>query len=251
LMADRRVVGLASRRVRRFVSELQPHGRIARGDDSGGLMGLEELQGFDHVVRARLDESVTQLTSEFEGVHDEEHVRVMVDECAAQLSRGRVAAFVPTLAHRFARERLRAEARSGGLGEPGVPEVLFVSLTGGGRAQMAAALLDACAGDTCRVHSAGSDATDSIDQNVLAVMEEVGIDMSESFTRPLTREILGGADLVVTMGRSVGRVDVPDGTRHLQWRVGDPSGADLDEVRRVREDIERRVETLAAELRTA
>src|SRR5262249_47518572 len=104
LMADRRVVGLAPRRVRRFVSELQPHGRIARGDDPGGLMGLEELQGFDHVVRARLDESVTQLTSEFEGVHDEEHVRVMVDECAAQLSRGRVAAFVPTLAHRFARE---------------------------------------------------------------------------------------------------------------------------------------------------
>jgi protein-tyrosine-phosphatase len=52
----------------------------------------------------------------------------------------------------------------------------------------------------------------------------------------------------VTMGRSVGRVEIPAGTRHVEWRVGDPAGASLDEVRRVREDIERRVEAFADEL---
>ena len=60
--------------------------------------------------------------------------------------------------------------------------------------------------------------------------------------------MIGGADVIVTMGRSVGEIDVPAGVRHIDWRVGDPAGADLDEVRRVREDIGRRVEALADEL---
>src|SRR5262249_15617959 len=57
-----------------------------------------------------------------------------------------------------------------------------------------------------------------------------------------------GADVIVTMGRSVGYVEIPPTVRHVDWRVGDPAGAPIDEVRRVREDIERRVEALASEL---
>ena len=58
------------------------------------------------------------------------------------------------------------------------------------------------------------------------------------------------ADIIVTMGRSVGSVEIPATGRHVDWRVGDPAGAPFDEVRRVREDIERRVDALVAELPT-
>jgi protein-tyrosine-phosphatase len=97
-------------------------------------------------------------------------------------------------------------------------------------------------------HTAGSAAGGGVDPNVRAVMEEIDIDLSEEFSRPLTDEVLADADVVVTMGRSVGSVEVPESTRHVDWRVGDPSGADLDEVRRVREDIERRIVILVGEL---
>jgi protein-tyrosine-phosphatase len=98
------------------------------------------------------------------------------------------------------------------------------------------------------VHSAGSEATSAIDENVQAAMNEIGIDLSDEFTRPLTPEVLGNADMVVTMGRSVGEFQIPEHVRHVDWRVGDPAGAPLDEVRRVREDIERRVSALASSL---
>ena len=113
---------------------------------------------------------------------------------------------------------------------------------------MAAALLTRATGDTVRAHTAGSGAGVALDPAVVAVMEELGVDMAESFTRPLTPEVLAGVDVVVTMGRSVGLVEVPPTTRHVDWRVGDPAGADVDEARRVREDIERRIEALVREL---
>ena len=79
-------------------------------------------------------------------------------------------------------------------------------------------------------------------------MAEVGIDLSGEFTRPLTAEVLADADLVVTMGRSIGELELPERIRHLDWRVGDPAGAPLEEVRRVREDIGRRIAELAETL---
>jgi arsenate reductase len=79
-------------------------------------------------------------------------------------------------------------------------------------------------------------------------MAEIGVDLTDEFTRPLTPEVLGNADIVVTMGRSVGELELPNRVRHVDWRVGDPSGAPLDEIRRVREDIGRRVVALAETL---
>ena len=63
--------------------------------------------------------------------------------------------------------------------------------------------------------------------------------------------MLRAADVVVTMGHSVGAVEVPESVRRVDWRVGDPTGADFDEVRRVRDDIERRVRALLDELGVA
>jgi arsenate reductase (thioredoxin) len=75
-----------------------------------------------------------------------------------------------------------------------------------------------------------------------------GIDLSEAYANPLVPEVIAAADLVVTMGRSVGAVEFPEGTRREDWRVGDPTGAPVDEVRRVRDDIDERVQALLAEL---
>ena len=211
-------------------------------------MGLEDFLGFDRAVELRLDKVVDELAHEFDGVYDRERVGSVVGESARQLSGGTVAAFVPILAERFARERLRAQAQGEGRLEKTAYEVLFVSLTGGGRAQIGAALLAGRAGESVSVHSAGSRTVGEIDANVRAVMEEVGIDLSDAFTKPLTPEVMSSADLVVTMGRSVGEVEIPSTTRHFDWRVGDPAGLPLNEVRRVREGIERRVDLLATTL---
>ncbi|HZC30163.1 MAG TPA: low molecular weight phosphatase family protein [Gaiellaceae bacterium] len=129
-----------------------------------------------------------------------------------------------------------------------MPQVVFVSLTGAGRAQVAAAILARRAGDTLGVHCAGQAISAEIEDNVRTALSEVGIDLTDAFNRPLTDEILARADVVVTMGYSVGQVAIPGSARHVDWRVGDPTGADLDEVRRVREDIERRVHGLVEEL---
>jgi arsenate reductase (thioredoxin) len=211
-------------------------------------MGLEDLLGFETAVQDRLDKVVDELSLEFAGIFDREQVRGIVDESARQLSGRNVSSFVPILAERFARERLRVQAQAKGLLRKAESEVLFVSLSGGGRAQIGAALLALRAGDSVSVHSAGSHAGGAIDPNVRTVLEEVGIDLSEAFTKPLTPEVLTGADLVVTMGRSVGLIEIPATIRHLDWRVGDPAGAPLEEVRLVRDDIARRIDLLAASL---
>jgi len=211
-------------------------------------MGLAEFPGFDDAMRLRLASAVDRLSEEFEDLHDREAIRVLVDESARELSSAGITPFVHILAERFARERLRAQAQAEGrLAKPAL-EVLFVSLTGGGRSEIGAALLARRAGDAVSVHSAGSQAVAEIDQNVRVAMDEVGIDLGEAFTKPLSPEVLSSADVVVTMGRSVGPVEIPATVRHVDWRVGDPAGAPIDEVRRVREDIERRVDALAGEL---
>jgi protein-tyrosine-phosphatase len=74
------------------------------------------------------------------------------------------------------------------------------------------------------------------------------VDTSEFFVRPVSRDILAGADVIVTMGHSVGKVELPEEAKHEDWRVGDPVGASMEETRRVRDDIERRVRALLVEL---
>jgi protein-tyrosine-phosphatase len=199
-------------------------------------------------VPTRLASAVDQLAEEFEDIFERPHVEAVVQQSAKQLEGATVASFVPILAHRFARERLRAQAQTEGKLGKSAPEVVFVSITGGGRARMAASLLERIAGDNANIHTAGSGVSSGIDPNVRIAMEELGIDLSDKFSRPVTDEVLGAADVVITMGRSVGEVEIPTTARHLDWRVGDPAGAELDEVRRVRGDIERRVNELLADL---
>ena len=80
------------------------------------------------------------------------------------------------------------------------------------------------------------------------MIAELDVDPDEAFARPVTDEVLRAADVVVTMGHSVGVIDIPQDVRHEDWRVGDPIGAPIGEIRRVRADIEHRVRALLSEL---
>ena len=113
---------------------------------------------------------------------------------------------------------------------------------------MAAALTSLLSDGAVTAHAAGASQHGVLDPTVEAVIRELGVDTSEFFVRPVSRDILDAADVIVTMGHSVGAVELPQGVRRDDWRVGDPIGASIEETRRVREDIERRVRALLAEL---
>jgi len=128
-----------------------------------------------------------------------------------------------------------------------VPEVLFVCVHNAGRSQMAAALLDHHARGNVHVRSAGSTPADEINPAVVEAMGEVGLDLSKEFPKPLTDEAVQGADVVVTMGCG-DACPVYPGKRYLDWDLTDPAGQTVEEVRPIRDEIDRRVRRLLAEL---
>jgi protein-tyrosine-phosphatase len=128
-----------------------------------------------------------------------------------------------------------------------VPEVLFVCVHNAGRSQMAAALLDHHAGGRVHVRSAGSAPADTINPAVVAVMEEVGLDLSKEFPKPLTDDVVRAADVVITMGCGDACPFYP-GKRYLDWELDDPAGRTIEQVRPIRDDIDLRVQQLLAEL---
>ncbi len=127
------------------------------------------------------------------------------------------------------------------------PEVLFVCIHNAGRSQMAAALLQHYADGRVRVRSAGSEPADQVNPAVVAVMDEMGIDLRREIPKRLTDEAAEEADVIVTMGCGDACPFYP-GKRYLDWELQDPAGQNVDTVRSIRDDIERRVKTLLEEL---
>ena len=127
------------------------------------------------------------------------------------------------------------------------PEVLFVCVHNAGRSQMAAALLDRYAQGRVIVRSAGSTPADEVNPVVVTAMQEIGIDISTAFPKPLTDHAVEASDVVITMGCGDACPIFP-GKRYLDWDLPDPSGKPLDEVRPIRDEIDRRVRALADEL---
>ena len=128
-----------------------------------------------------------------------------------------------------------------------VPQVLFVCIHNAGRSQMAAALLDHEARGRVRVASAGSQPAAELNPAVVAVMAEIGLDLSREFPRPLTGEQVRAADVVITMGCGDACPFYP-GKRYLDWDLPDPAGLGADAVRPIRDDIRQRVRQLLGEL---
>jgi arsenate reductase len=127
------------------------------------------------------------------------------------------------------------------------PEVLFVCVHNAGRSQMAAGLVRLRSGGRIHVRSAGSDPADTINPAVIEAMDEIGVDMSEEFPKPLTDEVVRAADVVITMGCGDACPIYP-GKRYEDWALEDPAGQDLETVRGIRNDLDARIQALVGEL---
>jgi arsenate reductase len=158
-----------------------------------------------------------------------------------------VTTFLPVLTERFAKDRLTALARAEGVIVSHIPEVLFVCVHNAGRSQMAAALLDHHAAGRVHVRSAGSAPADRVNPAVAAALAEIDLDISKEFPQPLTDAVARAADVIVTMGCG-DACPVYPGKRYLDWQLPDPAGKPLEEVRPIRDEIDRRVQALLAEL---
>ena len=201
----------------------------------------------DLITRGHLEKGLEGLCEEFAGTFSPETVERFMAESMEKLGAARVRAFVPLFVHRFARERLRALGQVEGKIAKPVPEVLFVCVQNAGRSQMAAALLDHLAEGRVHVRSAGSAPAEEINPAVVTAMSELRIDVSKEFPKPLTDEVVEAADAVITMGCGDACPIYP-GKRYEDWEVDDPAEADLDGVRRIRDDIAERVRRLLAEV---
>ncbi len=127
--------------------------------------------------------------------------------------------------------------------------VLFVCLHNAGRSQISQALFERAAAGRHSALSAGTTPAEHVHPEVVEVMRELGIDLSGRRPQLLTRELAEQADLIVTMGCGDACPYIP-GKRYLDWDLPDPRGRPLSEVRATRDDLARRVTTLAGALDT-
>jgi arsenate reductase len=202
----------------------------------------------DPITRQHVEKAAEALEDEFAGIFSRATIERFIAESVDLLGGSKVTVFVPVLAHRFARERLKALGQAEGRITKEVPEVLFVCVQNAGRSQIAAGLVTLRSGGLVGVRSAGSDPAESVNPLVSKVMAEVGVDLEDAFPKPLTDEVVRAADVVVTMGCGDACPIYP-GKRYEDWVVGDPAeAASLDEVRRIRDDVDGRVRQLLAEL---
>jgi arsenate reductase (thioredoxin) len=202
----------------------------------------------DPITRQRVDRAADALQEEFAGTFGRETIARYIADSADLLGSSSISAFVPLLAHRFARERLKALAQAEGLILKEQPEVLFVCVHNAGRSQMAAGLLTLRSEGRIHVRSAGSTPGDSISPLVVEAMTELGIDLAEAFPKPLTDDFVRAADVVVTMGCGDACPIYP-GKHYEDWDLPDPAvSGSLETVRAIRDEIDSRVQRLIARL---
>ncbi|MFB4294668.1 arsenate reductase ArsC [Nonomuraea sp. ATR24] len=188
------------------------------------------------------------LATEFAGTFGTETIERFLHTSYDQFAgRAVIANYLPLLAERFARQRLRALARVEGKDASGVPIVLFLCVHNAGRSQMALGFFTHLAGRRALGWSGGTEPGELINPAVVEVMHERGIDITGEFPKPWTSEIVQAADVVVTMGCG-DACPVYPGRRYLDWGLDDPEGKTSEQIRPIPDDIERRVRALLADL---
>jgi protein-tyrosine-phosphatase len=125
--------------------------------------------------------------------------------------------------------------------------VLFVCLHNAGRSQMSQALFERAAAGKHTALSAGTTPAEHVHPEVIAVMSELGIDLSDRQPQLLTRELAEQADVVVTMGCGDACPYIP-GKRYIDWDLPDPKGRPIVDVRATRDEIARRIDSLLTDL---
>ncbi len=192
---------------------------------------------------------VADLSGRFAGVFAPETVERYVQESYALLAENaKVTRYLPSLASRFAADRLSALAKVESGGHDHIPEVLFVCVQNAGRSQMAAGILRHLAGDAVRVRTAGSQPARAVRSVIVTALDEIGVPIGGEFPKPLTDEVVRAADVVITMGCG-DACPVYPGKQYLDWDLADPVGLPIARVRDIRDDIEARVRALLTTLR--
>jgi protein-tyrosine-phosphatase len=193
-------------------------------------------------------QAAERLRRQFAGSLNTETIeRFMTDSLDMLTARATTGAWVPLLAERFTRDRLRALARLQSDTTTLSPSILFLCVHNAGRSQMAAGWARRLGGDRVDVFSGGSEPADRVNQAAVEAMAEVGIDIRGEIPQPWADEIVRAADVIVTMGCG-DACPVYPGKRYLDWELDDPSGKPVEEVRSIRDDLEARVRALLAEL---
>ena len=130
---------------------------------------------------------------------------------------------------------------------PPLASVLFVCVHNAGRSQMAAGFLNHLAGDRIEVRSAGSVPGNQVNPAAVEAMREVGVDIAAQTPKLLTTEAVQASDYVITMGCGDACPIFP-GKTYLDWQLDDPAGQGVAAVRPIRDEIERRITALIAEI---
>ena len=197
---------------------------------SEGMFEIKDLEGVRRRIAERIDDS-------FKGVFAKETIHRYVQESYELLAKdAKVLVHLPSLAERFAKDRLKALAITQDLLSKDKPRILFVCVHNAGRSQMAAGFAMQLGGENVSVLSAGSSPSDSIPENVKAAMADKGVFLDSFFPKPLTDEVVRAADVVITMGCGDACPIYP-GKRYLDWDLKDPSELNLAETLKVRDEI--------------
>jgi arsenate reductase len=208
----------------------------------------------DHRPNLSIDQQLalrtaaTRLQAEFDGTFGTETIERFLHSSYDQFaSRSSIPNFLPLLAERFARQRLHVLAKVEGRTHDGKPTVLFLCVHNAGRSQMAMGFFQHLAGAGAVAWSGGSEPGYEINPSAVAAMAEREIDITGEFPKPWTDEIVRAADVVITMGCGDACPVFP-GKKYLDWELDDPAGKSVEDVRPVRDEIERRVRGLLDEL---
>jgi protein-tyrosine-phosphatase len=195
--------------------------------------------------------AASTLDKEFGDFFSRETIELYLETSYDQFAdRATVHNFLPLMAERFARQRLRALAKVEGVGTDGTPIVLFLCVHNAGRSQMALGWFNHLASGRAVAWSGGSEPGTEINPSAVVAMAEVGIDITGEYPKPWTDEIIRAADVVVTMGCGDACPLYP-GKRYEDWELDDPAGQDVAAVRPIRDEIRGRVEALLASLTAA
>ncbi len=197
--------------------------------------------------KLQLRQAAERLQTRFEGQLNVESIeRFLFDSLEQLLARARTTTWIPLLAEHFASDRIRAMVRL----ESNValnPSVLFLCVHNAGRSQMAAGFMRSLSDGAVDVFSGGSEPAESVNRAAVKAMAEKGIDISGEIPQPWSDEIIRAADVVVTMGCGDSCPIFP-GKRYVDWELDDPAGKTLDQVRPIRDELERRVRDLMTDL---
>lgn len=209
---------------------------------------MPDLDSLSNDQRLALRSAAKNLREEFAGTFGVETIELFLQTSYDQFAdRAKFTNFLPLMAERFARQRLTALAKVEGKADSGLPTVLFLCTHNAGRSQMALGWFNHLAGDRAVAWSGGSEPGIEVNPSAVAVMAEVGIDITGEYPKPWTDEIVQAADAVVLMGCGDACPVFP-GKRYLDWDLEDPAGQGVEAVRPIRDDIEQRVRLLLDEL---